>query len=318
MEIGLYQEWMKPQIAELFSKQYGVGVNEFSKLIDDFYEHPYQKQKCIRIVATEEKVVIGFQSFFYWPYCFKGITYNSYQSGNSLVHQDYRGKGVFQKLLLYLDNHQKELNIDFLVGFPVIESKNSFIRNNWVNLFNLNWYIKILNPFSFLLPININKMKRVFEETQNVLTENKDQICLSSSNEFKQWRHNYSSAENYLFFTYTEKDKSIQFQMKLVKRKKIIKELQIGEIKTNYNNDPQFIINGLNALIKNARKLSFVSILTIALNEAADSSLQQSLLKTTFKRSDKSIFFIIKPFIDLNELLEKEKWIIYRSDIDTW
>ena len=80
------------------------------------------------------------------------------------MHPDYRGKGIFQKLLSYLDNHQKELNIDFLIGFPIIDSKNSLLRNNWVNLFNLQWYIKLLNPFSVLMPVNIDKLKRVFND----------------------------------------------------------------------------------------------------------------------------------------------------------
>ena len=318
MEIGLYEAWMKPQIADLFSKQYEVGVDEFSKLIDDFYEHPYQKHKCIRIVATEKTVIIGFQSFFYWPYSYNGITYNSYQSGNSLVHPDYRGKGIFQKLLSYLDNHQKELNIDFLIGFPIIDSKNSLLRNNWVNLFNLQWYIKLINPFSVLMPVNIDKLKRVFNDKLIHNLEKPDYIRLSNSNEFIQWRADYSGATNYVYFTYIEKEKIIQFQMKLVIRKRIIKELQIGDVKTNCNNDMIFLVNGINKLIKKTREVSFLSILSVALNENADSLLINSLLKTSFKRTNKSIFFMVKPFINLKELINADNWLIYRSDIDTW
>ena len=76
MEIGLYEDWMKPQVAKLFCLQYGVNEDNFSKLIDNFYEHPFQKDKCIRIVAKEGKTIIGFQSFIYWPYEYNNKTYN--------------------------------------------------------------------------------------------------------------------------------------------------------------------------------------------------------------------------------------------------
>ena len=318
MEIGLYEEWMKPQIANLFSKQYSVGVEEFSKLISDFYNHPYQNNKCIRIVACEGDVVIGFQSFFYWPYSLKGITYNSYQSGNSLVHPDYRGKGIFQKLLSYLDLHQKELNIDFLIGFPIMDSKNSLIRNNWINLFNLQWYVKILNPLSLIKSINTLKLKQVFNDKMIDNTDTTDCLRLLNTNDFLQWRADYSLNTDYVYYTFNEQEKYVQFQMKLVTRKRVIKELQIGDMRTNNPHDALFLVNALKALTKRARKVSFLSIISIAINEQADSSLNTSLIKNAYKRTTKSIFFMVKPFVPLKDLIDAKQWLIYRSDIDTW
>src|SRR5687768_7265779 len=99
MDIVLYENWMKSQVAELFSRQYGIERQAFTQLMDNFYDHPFQAKKSIRIVAKEGDTIVGFQSFFYWPYDYQGRTYNSFQSGNSLVHPDHRGKGIFQKLL---------------------------------------------------------------------------------------------------------------------------------------------------------------------------------------------------------------------------
>ena len=72
------------------------------------------------------------------------------------------------------------------------------------------------------------------------------------------------------------------------------------------------------SLLKKTREVSFLSILSVALNENADSVLINSLLKTSFKRTNKSIFFMVKPFINLKELINTDNWLIYRSDIDTW
>jgi hypothetical protein len=164
----------------------------------------------------------------------------------------------------------------------------------------------------------MNKLKRVFNDPLTNNIENPDYIRLSNSNEFIQWRADYSGATDYVYFTYIENEKIIQFQMKLVMRKRIIKELQIGDLKTNCNKDVKFLKNALHKLIKKAREVSFLSILSVALNENADPVLINSLLKTSFKRTNKSIFFMVKPFINLKELVNADKWLMYRSDIDTW
>jgi hypothetical protein len=114
IKIAFYEDWMKAQVAKMFSMQYGVDGHFFAKQIEDFYEHPFQKNKSIRIVALDGDKVAGFQSFVYWPYNYGKTTYNSYQSGNSLVHQDYRGKGIFNKLLSFFET--EKIDVDFLIG----------------------------------------------------------------------------------------------------------------------------------------------------------------------------------------------------------
>jgi hypothetical protein len=148
MNIKLYEEWMKPQVVKLFSIQYGRPEEEVSSTMEAFYNHAFQQTKCIRLVALEGDCVCGFQSLFYWPYQKNGKTYNSYQSGNSLVDPAYRGKGNFQKLLSYIDDNSSNLNIDFLMGFPVEMSFGSFMKKKWSNPFNLTWHICFLNPFA--------------------------------------------------------------------------------------------------------------------------------------------------------------------------
>ena len=92
MEIGLYEDWMRLQVSKMFSNEYHIKEEIFADLMEKFYEHPFQKDKCILIVAKEGQIITGFQSFFFWPYEMNGKTYNSYQSGNSLVHPNFRGK----------------------------------------------------------------------------------------------------------------------------------------------------------------------------------------------------------------------------------
>ena len=316
MEIGLYEGWMKPQVAQLFNKQYGVSEDDFAKLIDDFYELPFQKNKCIRIIAREGDLIIGFQSFFYWPYTFNNQTYNSYQSGNSLVHENYRGKGIFQKLLNYIDEHSKKLEIDFLVGFPVEQSKNSFIRNNWKNILNLRWYLKIINPAAFLF--NFKELHQSFDALPLVKAEDSvsNFLRLHKTEEFNTWRNNYSSAV-YFYYNYTKGDQTITFQLKSNKRNKWFNELIIGDIACS-SFDYQLIKEAFIGLKIKIRKKLSVTSLTIALNEHTENPLKSILKNLGYIRTKKEIYFIIKSFSDNITIEDPSKWILYRSDIDTW
>ncbi|MBI4947868.1 MAG: GNAT family N-acetyltransferase [Bacteroidetes bacterium] len=317
MEIGVYEDWMRPQVAKMFSLQYGLNENDFSKLIEDFYEHPYQKDRCLRIVAKEEDRVIGFQSFFYWPYRFNNKIYNSFQSGNSLVHPEFRGKGIFQKLLTYIDTHSRKLGIDFLIGFPVEASKKSFIRNQWENILNLQWHIKIINPLSFFFSLRLQELHNVFNTPSYTLDGNSSSFRLASNPDFSSWRNHYSKEGRYLYFSFAQQNYSANFTLKFIKRRKYINELIIGDFQCN-TNDLTFIHEAFNTLIRKARSLRFLSILTIAINERSSYSLLKPLLQSGFKKTNKKIYFIIKDFSNNQAIHNPESWTLYRSDIDTW
>ena len=110
IEIVEYEPWMLDQITELFSNQYSVNQADFATKFRSFYEHPFQESKAIRVVAVSGDKVAGFQSFFYWPVALNGHTLNVWQSGNSLVSPLFRGKGVFGKLLNYLDQIPRKIH----------------------------------------------------------------------------------------------------------------------------------------------------------------------------------------------------------------
>jgi len=118
IKIALYEPWMIDQIIRMIVQEYNFLEDDERSLIRNFYEHPFQREKSIRIVALDGENVVGFQSFFYWPYLFEGKPVNTYQSGNSIVDPNYRGRRIFSLLLGYLDKVRGNQNIDFLMGFP--------------------------------------------------------------------------------------------------------------------------------------------------------------------------------------------------------
>lgn len=317
MDIKLYGDWMKPQVSKLFSTNYGTNEADLEITMGKFYEHPFQKNKCIRIVAMDQDKVIGFQSLFFWPYQKDGQVYNTYQSGNSLVHPDYRGKGIFQNLLNYLDTYNKDLKIDFLVGFPVQQSYGSFMKNKWSNPLNLNWYLKVINPFGFIFPINT--IDSYFDKVpQNVIQNVPSGIFrLVQDKAFENWRGSFSGNRKYFYFNFTENPNTITFSLKTNKRNKWFNELIIGDIRSS-TNDYKFIRKAMAQLRNRAIKSLGVSAITIAVNEHAPSPVNLVLKKMNFFKIKKSIYFITKSFNENLEINNKKNWELYRSDIDTW
>lgn len=319
IKITLYEPWMKPQVAQLFQNEYGIKQSEFEDLMTKLYEHPIQLKKCIQIVALDEQKVVGFQSFFYWPYTFEGKIFNSFQSGNSLTHPDYRGKGIFKKLLNFVFENGNKVDADFFIGFPVQASYGSFVKNKWSNIFDLVWYLKVVNPFGFLFGKSI--LAKVF--SRDFMPNGKasiDTFRLNDEAEFVKWKNELKfDKQNYYYHSFKISDKEeIIFEMKFQVRKKIINEIIIGKVYFKGDSVTKLDI-ALKDLLKKIGKAKCVTICSICINEQLKNPDYKQVLSThNFKRLDKKIYFIVKPLVKGDDVLEAQKWDIGRADIDTW
>ena len=165
IQFELYQSWMKNDIVKMLGIQYSIPIRDISHTFELFYEHAFQKDNCIRVAALDGNNVVGFQSFFYWPYILNTKKYRVFQSGNSLVNPDFRGKGIFGSLLKFIDEQKENHGIDFLIGFPVKESFNSFIRKGWESPFNLDWSVKHISILSIFSRFNVGNIEKFFIKT---------------------------------------------------------------------------------------------------------------------------------------------------------
>lgn len=315
MKIKKYESWMRSQVVELFALEYGVDAKEFDTLFGRFYEEQFQATKCVRIVAVEGEKVGGFQSFFYWPTQHHGETKYSLQSGNSLVHPDFRGKGLFAKMLEYINTPEANVHYDFLLGFPVEASYNSFIRNKWLNPFNLQWYILPMNPVLALFTNAENALRKGFAERKQLdFNPDSSTVSVEQSLGFDTYRFGYQTGQYYRFH-YTSNKGEAFFEMKIQRRKKVIQELVIGKALFS-NTSSSFVGESLLALKKEVKRNANVSMLSIAVNPLV-SELVEALGKAGFRPIKRSIYFIVKgPMMEQEQ--EWKKWWIFRSDIDTW
>lgn len=308
IEITEYQKWMKSNVIRLFINQYKLDANQFQNKFEKLYEDKFQNKRCIRIVALCNKEIIGFQSYFYWPYKNGKITYNSFQSGNSIVSENYRGQGVFGLMLEKIDEIILKRKIDFLIGFPVKESIGSFKRKNWINNINLCWHIKPIsyNPLIFLKNIN----KELKKEKMHFDFKMKDYIVLKNNQNFYEYRNKFSDEK--LFYQYREKNSKIEFCYKLSIRKKVIRELIIGSVEfDDFNQD--IMNNAFEDFIKIIKKYKIANFISIAISNNTK-IFDKIIKKQGFKSIKKKIYFIYKG----NEKVNLNNILLFRSDIDTW
>jgi GNAT superfamily N-acetyltransferase len=313
-----YDASLFQQVIQLFVSEYGVEEKSFGEYFKTFYEHPFQKERCIRAVAMDGQKVAGFQTFFFWPYISKGKEYNSFQSGNSLVHPDYRGKGIFAKLLSFVEEKAQNSNIDFLMGFPVEASYGSFTRKQWSNVLNLQWYVKTASFLSTLFTNSDAKLKKVFEVPDyNPTTSSPDIIRLNHSKDFGHWRKAYQQATPYYQYVFKKgTSDEVKLTVKFQTRKKYLKEMVIGDLEYG-NLDGSVLKFALAELCKVVSRKHIATFVSIALNPA-DEILLKHIESIGFKKIDKKIYFIHKAFKALPELDVAANWKLYRSDIDTW
>ncbi len=317
IKITIYEPWMREQIIRMICQEYGWIEADQETLMKHFYESPYQREKSIRIAALDGKKVVGFQSFFRWPYLLDGIPTNTYQSGNSVVDSNYRRRGIFGRLLDYLNEIKEDKLIDCLIGFPVKASFNSFIYNKWFNTLNLSWYIKIISPFSIVKKINLSKLS--LDTTPAFMPDipNSQGFTLNRDSEFEIWRKNYSKGNDYFYFNYYDASNHIQFDLKVNQRGRL-KELVVGGIRTNCD-DLNFLKKAVKTLVKKVRGQHAFTFLSVALNNRhIKSEILMTFQQSGFRRIKKEIFFIVKDYKLGDKVYRPELWELYRRDVDTW
>ncbi|OFY95581.1 MAG: hypothetical protein A3K10_07895 [Bacteroidetes bacterium RIFCSPLOWO2_12_FULL_31_6] len=232
------------------------------------------------------------------------------------MHLDYRGKGIFFKMVSFLNEKYKEKNVELLLGFPVTAAYNTYIRNGWENLFNLQWFVKINFLLSPLFPINLNKLSSKFSESKKTNLKNyTNQIYLSDSDSFVAWRKQFMRNTIY-YYSYETNDNIVQFGFKLNIRKKIIRELIIGEISASVYDENLFLF-AFKDFLNQLKALKFITIISTAIN-TEDTILLNTIKKMEFRLINKKIFFVARNFSDNSELQNKLNWSPLRGDLDTW
>ena len=318
LKVSSYNDSHKEQVMKLICDEYGYKYSEYHQFFTKFHEAPFQKNAIKTVVydADNNDYVAGFFALFYWPYTYNNTTLNAYKGVNAIVNPDYRGQGVFKMILDFVDLQIKDKPIDFLIATPLPAAFKGFKKQGWTPLVDLSWNVKSNNIFSFLFPLKESVLKTTFPEQKLANHVNiSDIIYQSDFTDFTDWRAHYYKTKKY-YLSYQEGEYRIQFGIKINIRKKIIKELIIGEISTNHYNST-FIHNGLQYLLKRIKKIYSITFVSIAINPENE-EIVTAINKAKFKPISNKIHIIIKPLVKNDNLLNNKIWNLYRADLDSW
>lgn len=103
--------------------------------------------KPILICAKHGDRVVSFNSWIPWEFSFDGGKYLGYQSGESATDRDYRGRGLFGKVLRFGEQVASARGIDFLFGFPSRMSFGPIYKAGYTPICTYYYRIRPVSPF---------------------------------------------------------------------------------------------------------------------------------------------------------------------------
>ena len=314
MEVIPYKDWMFEQVIQLFVEEYGVDSNEFKSEFNGLYSHTFQKNKAFRIAVIDQDEVMGYTSFLYWPIrSSKKQILESYQSGNTIVGRNHRGKGVFSAILKALNDGFDSFNYDALIGFPVEASYHGFVRKGWSSPFKLNWYSKIANPLIALLSLpRFTNQKRDSSRNPKIDLSKFNGTETALDSVFQSFRKSIQKGV-YLTESIPCEDDEIYFEIKYQVRKRILIEAILGKV--SKKSGTPFSEQDLKKVIRHSNLFMRVSFFSIAIAEHFSTEALEAIGFNRMK--NRQIHFISK---DGNRsFLQETKGIsLGRADIDTW
>jgi len=281
----------------------------------------------ISIIALKDSNVCGFISFGMYKTIINGKIYNSAISNNTFVIPEFRGLGVFNKLLKLSNEAFIEYKIDFLFNFPNSNSLKGFINNGWIYKKDLcNYYVK-LTKYSSLFKIiklvlnkSINKKNEKLFQNGSSINQidninyqidhyNNNSIGVFCTKEFLKWRFTKGSIYNdYRIESYN--DSFIIY--KVINRQNLL-ECSIMFFYASNNN-----LSEIKYIIKKIKKViqpDFISIIMSNEHQNKNIVSQNQFINFSFLRKSNFTYYIIDN--EIENIINNAKWNITTIDFHT-
>ncbi len=108
-----------------------------------YRDNPFGKP--LILVALKEDKIVGHEALWPMPLSVNGINQLSYQSVDSMVHPDFRGRGIFNNLIARSMEECSTLTCPIIFGFPNRSSYKIYTKFGWISDSSFHRFIKILN-----------------------------------------------------------------------------------------------------------------------------------------------------------------------------
>lgn len=320
IQIAAYSHEMRKDVIALICEEYGSDPTSEEERFVRYYDHPFQRDQAIRLVAMDGARVVGFQSLVSWPFQNGSTQLRSLQLGSIFVAKNCRGRGLFGRMLRHQEAVLEKSKIDFLVGFPVNILLGSYVRDQWLHLFDLSWYARLVHPTSILKRVELALVESKFDmQPMHVDQLYPEQAyTLSSEPLFMDWRSQFRKPGTHFYFNHSLGGADIRFDLRLEQRGRA-NILVIGAIISN-SADPAVLKDGLRQLFRAAKAHQYITMVAIALNPYFGNETLCRLLRLhLFFPLKAKAHFIVKDMQQQNaKLHDRTKWQLFRGDMDTW
>jgi len=320
IQMAAYSHEMQKDVIALIREEYeGDPTNQEQRFVS-YYDHPFQREHAIRLVAMDGARVVGCQSLVSWPFQNGSTQLRSLQLGSIFVAKNYRGLGLFGRMLRHQDAVLDKSKIDFLIGFPVNILLGSYVRNQWSHPLDLSWYARLVHPTSILKGVDLALVESKFDMQPMRVDQlyPEQAYILSSEPLFMDWRSQFRKSGTHFYFNHSSGGADIRFDLRLEQRRRA-NVLVIGAIISN-SADPAVLKDGLRHFFRAAKAHPFITMIAIALNpHFGNETLRRLLRRHLFFPLKPKAHFIVKDVQQQDSRLhDRTKWQLFRGDMDTW
>jgi GNAT superfamily N-acetyltransferase len=159
------------------------------------------------ICAKDKDKIVSFNSWIPWEFVHNDHTYLAYQSGESATYEEYRGKGIWGRVLRYADQVATERNIDFLYGFPSTMSYRAFYKADYCPIGIFNYRLRLINPF---IKNEASKTDYNFDDFPPQTLYEKNKITPMNDADYFEWRY-LKNSKHYDVIKYVENNNQALF-----------------------------------------------------------------------------------------------------------
>lgn len=151
-----------PGYLDLYHTVFGKAESE------EFFKWKYILNPCQTdkesyniVVAKDGRKIVGARANFPSTIWCGGTAWRAVQSGDTMVHPDYRGQGIFSKMVRFSVDDLQEKKVQLIFNFPNKNSFQGYIKLGWHDQWQVKQQVKIIRPLS----LAHRKLKRTTKAT---------------------------------------------------------------------------------------------------------------------------------------------------------
>lgn len=332
--ISLADRSMVEELAALRSNLTGLTPDVNAQTMEHRFFDGFSRDRSWVIVARHNNRIVGMQTYTYWPYVCETKSFYSVQSGMTLVHPEYRGQGVFSRMLELGDEILRDARVEFAMGFPGVMSFGGFIKDHWHHVMTQVAMVRVIRPFAMIGSrlgrttssvksanarpglLRLADISPALKESRRAFSEG--QLHLKPDTGFFDFRYPHSNTD-YILYQFAHGGRETAFICSVIEWAGP-RVLCLGDILTTETSDRQ-LRRTLRRFVQQVKAQGDVDAVIVWAN-TGDLRLFSTLLRSGFLPRGSSGKFVVKP-LTINPagdslILNARKWNTMWGDVDGW